>query len=256
MGAAGILDEAPPIGFIPLMNTTPTDSDLLKHAAAARALNDVRGGMKLGLGSGSTSEIFIQQLGAKVKAGLDVIGVPTSERVASLAASLGIRLGALDDLAPLDLAIDGADEATRALELVKGGGGALLREKLVASSAKAFVVMIHEEKLVEKLGGFPLPLEVIEFGHVGTAARIAATVTGLGYGAVPLTLRRKNGAVYKTDSGNVIYDAAFGPAIAETEKLATALSCIPGVVEHGLYVGIASTLIVARPSGIELITRT
>jgi ribose 5-phosphate isomerase A len=239
------------------MSTTPsTDINHLKHQAAARAVDYVTSGMKVGLGSGSTSEAFINLLGARVRGGLDIIGVPTSERTAQLARSLGIALGNLNDLAPLDLDIDGADEADYALDLIKGGGGALLREKIVAASAKKFIVMIHGPKLVEKMGAFPLPLEVIEFGHAETAKRIAAAVASLGYGDVPLVLRKKNDAVYKTDNGNVIYDAAFGPVISETAKLATALSCVPGVVEHGLYIGIASTLIVARPEGIEIIERS
>lgn len=233
-----------------------TDSiERLKHEAAARALDYVTDGMRVGLGSGTTSEAFIHLLGARVRGGLNVIGVPTSEKTAQLARSLGIALGNLNDLAPLDLAIDGADESDRALTLIKGGGGALLREKIVAVSSKKFVVMIHGPKLVDKLGAFPLPIEVIEFGHTETAKRISAAVAALGYGAVPLILRKKNDAVYKTDNGNVLYDAAFGPVIADTAKLADTLSCVPGVIEHGLYIGIASTLIVARPDGIEIIER-
>lgn len=231
------------------------DIDHLKHQAAARAVEFVTSGMKVGLGSGSTSETFINLLGARVRGGLDIIGVPTSEKTAQLARSLGIALGNLNDLAPLDLDIDGADEADYALNLIKGGGGALLREKIVAASAKKMIVMIHGPKLVEKMGAFPLPVEVLEFGHAETARRLAAVIKSLGYGDVPLALRQKNDAVYKTDNGNVIYDAAFGPVISETTKLATALSCVPGVVEHGLYIGIASTLIVARPEGIEIIER-
>ncbi|GAA0528990.1 ribose 5-phosphate isomerase A [Rhizomicrobium palustre] len=226
--------------------------DHLKQQAAARALEFVGNGMRLGLGSGSTSEAFINLLGARVRGGLDVVGVPTSERTAQLARSLGIVLGDLNDLAPLDLCIDGADESDYNLDLIKGGGGALLREKIVAASAKRMIVMIHGPKLVEKMGAFPLPIEVIEFGHVETARRIQAVAAELGYGTPAVKLRHKGDAVYKTDSNNVIYDVAFGPVIAETEKLATALSCVPGVVDHGLYIGIAKTLIVARPEGIEV----
>jgi ribose 5-phosphate isomerase len=226
--------------------------DELKQQAAARALEFVTHGMRLGLGSGSTSEAFIKLLGAKVQAGLDVVGVPTSERTAELARSLGIKLGDLNDLAPLDLCIDGADESDYNLDLIKGGGGALLREKIVAASAKRMIVMIHGPKLVEKMGAFPLPIEVIEFGHVETARRIQAVAKELGYGDVAVTLRHKNGVVYKTDSNNVIYDVAFGPTMADTKTLATALSCVPGVVDHGLYIAIAKTLIVARDTGIEV----
>jgi len=231
------------------------DIDHLKQAAAARALEFVTDGMRLGLGSGSTSEVFINLLGARVRGGLNIVGVPTSERVAQLARSLGIVLGNLNDLAPLDVDVDGADESDRNLDLIKGGGGALLREKIVAASSKRMIVMIHGDKLVPKLGAFPLPVEVIEFGHVETAARIAAAAKALGYGDVRMTLRRKADAVYKTDNGNVIYDLAFGPCIAEPAPLGRALSCVPGVVEHGLYVGMAQTLVVARPEGIEVIER-
>jgi len=147
------------------------DIDQLKQQAAARALEFVTAGMRLGLGSGSTSEAFINLLGARVRGGLDVVGVPTSERTAQLARSLGIALGDLNDLAPLDLCVDGADEADYQLDLIKGGGGALLREKIVAASAKRMIVMIHGPKLVEKMGAFPLPVEVIEFGHVETSGK-------------------------------------------------------------------------------------
>lgn len=232
-----------------------SDTDQLKQLAAARALEFVENGMRLGLGSGSTSEAFIKLLGGRVQDGLKVTGVPTSERTAQLARSLGIALGDLNDLAPLDLCVDGADEADHNLDLIKGGGGALLREKIVAASAKRMIVMIHGPKLVEKMGAFPLPIEVIEFGHVETARRVQAVAKAHGYGDVAVNLRRKAEAIYKTDSNNVIYDVAFGPNIAQTEKLATALSCIPGVVDHGLYIGIAKTLIVARPEGIEIIER-
>ena len=243
-----------PVFFV---DDDPRADQLAQHQleAAARAVEYVQNGMKVGLGSGSTSEAFINLLGARVRGGLDIIGVPTSERTAQLARSLGIALGNLNDLAPLDLDVDGADESDHNLDLIKGGGGALLREKIVAASAKKFIVMIHGPKLGDKMGAFPLPIEVLEFGHAETARRLKTVIVAQGYGDVPLKLRMKGDAVYRTDSNNVIYDAAFGPVIAETTKLATALSCVPGVVEHGLYIGIASTLIVARPESIEVIER-
>ncbi len=233
-----------------------SDIDHLKHAAAARALDYVTDGMRVGLGSGSTAEAFIDLLGARVRGGLNIVGVPTSERTAQKARGLGIALGNLNDLAPLDVDVDGADESDHHLDLIKGGGGALVREKIVAASSKRMVVMIHGDKLVDKLGAFPLPVEMVEFGHVETAKRIAVAIAELGYGQAPMTLRKKNDAVYKTDSGNVIYDVAFGPTISETARLGQALSCGPGVVEHGLYVGIAKTLVIARPEGIEIIERS
>jgi ribose 5-phosphate isomerase A len=229
-----------------------TDSAALKRAAAARALDFISDGMKLGLGSGSTAEAFVELLGARVRGGLKLLCVPTSERTAQMARALGIALANLNDIAPLDLAIDGADEADRDLNLIKGGGGALLREKIVATSSKRMIVVADGSKLVSRLGRFPLPVEVLEFGHATTAARIIGAVAALGYHNTPIVLRRKDGAVTKTDSGNVIYDCAFG-VIADAGKLAAALSCVTGVVEHGLYVGIAKILVIARPEAVEII---
>ena len=231
-----------------------SDPVALKRAAAAKALDYVQPGMKLGLGTGSTAEIFLEQLSPRVRGGLDVIGVPTSEKTAAKARALGISLAALDDLAPLDLTIDGADESDRELTLIKGGGGALLREKIVAASSRRMVVIADETKLVARLGKFPLPVEVLEFGHKTTAARIAAATRALGYADVAITLRRRDGAVVKSDSGNVIYDCAFG-AITSASKLAQALADIPGVVEHGLFLGLATTLLIAHPGEVEVIER-
>ena len=242
------LDAKRHIGLIPAM----TDSAALKRAAAARALDFVADGMKLGLGSGSTAEAFIELLGARVRGGLKLSCVPTSERTAQLARTQGIALANLDDLAPLDLVVDGADEADPDFNLIKGGGGALLREKIVATSAKRMIVVADGSKLVSRLGRFPLAVEVMEFGHSTTIARIVGAVAALGYHNTPIVLRRKDGAVYRTDNGNVIYDCAFG-AIADAGKLSAALSCVTGVVEHGLYVGIAKTLVIARPEGVEVI---
>jgi ribose 5-phosphate isomerase A len=227
------------------------DSAALKRAAAARALDFVSDGMKLGLGSGSTAEAFVELLGARVRGGLNLLCVPTSERTAQLARSLGIVLANLDDLAPLDLVVDGTDEADGDFNLIKGGGGALLREKIVAISSKRMVVVGDGSKLVKRLGRFPLPVEVLEFGHATTAQRIADAVAALGYRNTAIVLRKKDGAVFRTDNANVIYDCAFG-AITNTGALAAALSCITGVVEHGLYIGIAKTLVIARADGVEV----
>jgi ribose 5-phosphate isomerase A len=229
-----------------------SDTQSLKYAAAARAMEFVEPGMKLGLGSGSTSAAFVELLGVKVLGGLKVVCTPTSEVIARQARGLGIALAPLADLAPLDLAVDGADEADGALDLIKGGGGALLREKIVEASAKRLVIIADESKLVAKLGRFPLPVEVAEFGHQTTAARIAKTAAELGYREIPIVLRRKDGAPFKTDGGNTIYDCSFG-AIKDCRALADALSCIAGVVEHGLFVGMASALVLARPGGVEVI---
>ncbi len=231
-----------------------SDPAALKRAAAAKALDFVQPGMKLGLGTGSTAEIFLELLSPRVRGGLDVIGVPTSEKTASKARALGISLAALDDLAPLDLTIDGADEADRELTLIKGAGGALLREKIVAASSKRMLVIADESKLVARLGKFALPVEVLEFGHKTTALRIAAATAALGYAGVPITLRSRDGATVRTDSGNLLYDCVFG-AITSAAKLAQALADIPGVVEHGLFLGLATTLLIAHPGEVEVIER-
>ena len=230
------------------------DSAALKRAAAAKALDYVQPGMKLGLGTGSTAEIFLDLLAPRIRGGLNVIGVPTSEKTAAKARALGISLAPLDDLAPLDLTVDGADESDRELTLIKGAGGALLREKIVAASSKRMVVIADDSKLVARLGKFPLSVEVLEFGHKTTAARIAAAAAALGYAGVAITLRSRDGAAVKSDSGNVIYDCAFG-AITSAPRLAQALSDIPGVVEHGLFLGLATTLLIAHPGEVEIIER-
>ena len=221
------------------------DSNLLKRAAALKALDFVQDGMKLGLGTGSTAEAFLEVLAPRLRGGLNVTSVATSERTAQKARSLGIPLAPLDQLAPLDLTVDGADEADRSFNLIKGGGGALLREKIVAASSKRMVVVADASKLVRRLGRFPLPVEVAEFGHGSTASRIAGATASLGYANVQIQLRQHDGAPFKSDSGNVIYDCAFA-SIKNAAKLAAALSAVPGVAEHGLFIGLATTLVIAR----------
>lgn len=231
-----------------------TDQNALKRAAAAKALDYVQDGMKLGLGSGSTAELFVEMLAPRVRGGEKLLCVPTSEKTAALARKLGITLSTLDDLAPLDLTVDGADEADRNLDLIKGGGGMLLREKIVAASSRRMIVIADETKLVPRLGKFPLPVEVVAFGHKSTAQRLSAAAEALGYTRVAMTLRQRNGEIFKTDSGNVIYDCAFG-SIANSAKLAAALHAVPGVVEHGLFTGMATTLLIAADGEIEVIAR-
>jgi ribose 5-phosphate isomerase A len=231
------------------------DQNALKRAAAAKALEYVRDGMKLGLGSGSTAEVFVELLAPRVRGGEKLLCVPTSEKTAALARKLGFTLASLDDLAPLDLTVDGADEADRNLDLVKGGGGMLLREKIVAASSKQMVVIADETKLVPRLGKYPLPVEVVEFGHKSSVARLRAALAAAGYANVAMTLRERDGQVFKTDSGNVIYDCAFG-VIQNAARLAGAITAVPGVVEHGLFIGLATTLLVAGPGDTEIITRT
>ena len=232
-----------------------TDQNALKRAVAAKALEYVQDGMKLGLGSGSTAEIFVEMLAPMVRGGAKLLCVPTSEKTAALARKLGITLAALDDLAPLDLTIDGADEADRNLDLIKGGGGMLLREKIVAAASRRMIVIADETKLVPRLGKYPLPVEIVEFGHKSTAARLGRALGGAGYAHVPMTLRIRGGEVFRTDGGNVIYDIAF-EAIQNAPKLASVISAVPGVVEHGLFIGIATTLLIAGPGDITVIERS
>lgn len=231
-----------------------TDQNALKRAVAAKALEYVQDGMKLGLGSGSTAEIFVELLATRVRAGQKLLCVPTSERTAALARKLGLTLSSLDDLAPLDITIDGADEADRNLDLIKGGGGMLLREKIVAASSKKMIVIADESKLVPRLGKYPLPVEVIAFGHKSTAARLGEALAALGHGEAKMTLRQKDGAPFTTDSGNLIYDCALG-AIQNAPNLAAALQAVPGVVDHGLFIGIATTLLIAGPGEVEVIEK-
>jgi ribose 5-phosphate isomerase A len=193
-------------------------------------------------------------LAPRVRGGEKLLCVPTSERTATLARKLGLTLASLDDLAPLDLTVDGADEADRNLDVIKGGGGMLLREKIVAAASRKMIVIADETKLVPRLGKFPLPVEVVEFGHKSTAARLAAALAAAGYAKAPMSLRQRDGGIFKTDSGNVIYDIAFG-TVQNAPKLAAALQAVTGVVEHGLFIGIATTLLIAGPGEIEVITR-
>ena len=234
--------------------TQAADSDALKRAAAARALDFVQDGMKLGLGTGSTADIFLELLAERIRAGLKVTGTPTSERTRAKASALSIPVAELDALAPLDLVIDGADEADHNLDLIKGGGGALLREKIVAASSARMVVIADESKLVNRLGNFPLPVEVVAFGHRTTASRIASVAQALGYRQMTPKLRMKDGQPFRTDGGNIIYDCPFRE-IAHAPSLAAALSTVTGVVEHGLFVGMASHLIIAGAAGVRVIER-
>ncbi len=222
-----------------------SDTATLKRVAATRALDFVQTGMKLGLGTGTTAEAFLDVLAPRVRGGLNIIAAATSERTAIKARGLGIPIIPLEQIAPLDLTIDGADEADRDLTLIKGGGGALLREKIVASSSNRMIVVADGSKLAMRLGKFPLPVEVTEFGHPVTATRIRAVVAGLGYAEFPMVLRQKDGATFRTDGGNVIYDCAFG-SIGDAAKLGAAIKSVTGVVEHGLFIGLATRLIVAN----------
>jgi ribose 5-phosphate isomerase A len=228
--------------------------DQLKRQAAARALEEVRDGMKLGLGTGSTAKHFVELLGEKVRAGMKVIGVPTSEATRSDAERCGVPLTTLDEVDRLDLTIDGADEIDGALNLIKGGGGALLREKIVAAASDRMIVIADDSKWVEPLGRFPLPIEVVPFGLGATLRAIEAAFAATGV-AGELTIRKgQNGHAFVTDGGHWIVDAHLG-RIPDAPRLATSLASIPGVVEHGLFIGLADMAILAGAQGIRIVQR-
>ena len=203
----------------------------LKKRAAARALEFVEPGMRLGLGTGSTADEFVRLLAEKVAKGFDVIGVPTSERTAALAGSLGIRLTTLDETPELDLTIDGADEIGPDLVLVKGGGGALLREKIVAAASARMVVIADASKVVDPIGAFPLPIEVNPFGLVSTRLKVIAAASALGLSGDVVLRTKADGAPFVTDGGHFILDASFR-RIPDPMSLSRALGEIPRVVEH------------------------
>ena len=224
-----------------------TVQDAAKVAASARALEFVRDGMRLGLGTGSTASAFVALLGERVAQGLKVIGVPTSERTAAQARGLNIRLATLDDEPSLDLTIDGADEYDPAMRLIKGGGGALLREKIIAAASKRMIVIADAGKAVDVLGRFPLPVEVNRFGLRATRDAIVSEAGRCGcHGDV--ILRQHLEREFVTDGGHLILDCHFGH-IPTPEDLAAALAAIPGVVEHGLFLRMASAIVSAAPSG-------
>lgn len=227
-------------------------ADAAKRLAAARALELVRDGMRLGLGTGSTAAHFVALLGAQVAQGLRVVGVPTSERTREQAHSLSIPLSTLDETPELDLTIDGADEFDPALRLIKGGGAALLREKIVAAASARMVVVTDRSKQVQTLGRFPLPVEVDRFGLESTRRHVRRISADAGCtGDVSLRLDAQ-GAALITDGGHAILDCSFG-AIPDPEALARGLNAIPGVVEHGLFIGLAKAIIVADEQGVEVI---
>ncbi len=205
--------------------------------------------MQLGIGTGSTAEEFVRLLAERVSSGLKIIGVPTSERTASLCRDLGVPLSTLDETPRLDLTIDGADEIDAALTLIKGGGGALLREKIVAAASARMIVIADESKLVATLGRFPLPIEVNRFGLKATEMAIADATGALGLSG-PLTLRMTAGEPFVTDGGHLIIDASFG-RIPDARALSDVLHAIPGVVEHGLFLGLADLAVIAGSTGIR-----
>jgi ribose 5-phosphate isomerase A len=228
------------------------DSDQQKRAAAARAVEFVRPGMRLGLGTGSTAKHLVDLLGERVRGGLDIVAVPTSEATHRQAVSCGIPLTTLDETPALDLTVDGADEISPDLTLIKGGGGALLREKIVAAASARMIVIADESKCVDVLGRFPLPVEIAPFGAGATRLAVQAVLR-----AQPgmMTLRKSNdGHAFVTDGGHFIVDAALG-RIEDPREVARALSAVPGVMEHGLFVGMASTAVIGGPDGVRIVER-
>lgn len=219
-------------------------SDEEKVEAARASLRFVRDGQIVGLGSGSTAAQFIRLLGEQVKNGLRIRGIPTSEHSREQAASLGIPLTTLDECPEIDVTVDGADEVDPQLRLIKGGGGALLREKIVASATRQQVIVVDETKRVPVLGKFPLPVEVIKFAQAVVAKKITAL------GAAVSMRRQADGTPYLTDENNHILDCRFGQ-IHDADGLARQLSDMPGVVEHGLFIGMANVVLVA--SGSEIV---
>ena len=229
-------------------------SDQRKRQAAARAVEEVRNGMKLGLGTGSTAKHFVELLGERVRDGLQVIGVPTSEATRADAERCGIHLTTLDELDHLDLTVDGTDEVDPALSLIKGGGGALLREKIVASASDRMIVIADDTKWVERLGRFPLPVEVVPFGLSATRRAMERAFAASGVAGEMRIRKAADGHAFVTDGGHWIIDAHLG-AIPDAPRLADLLASIPGVVEHGLFIGLASTVILAGSEGIRVVER-
>ncbi len=222
-----------------------SDADSQKRAAGEAAAALVENGMVVGLGTGSTAAWFVKALGARQ---LDVTCVCTSEATAELARSLGLKLGELGETREIDLTVDGADEIGPGLSLIKGGGAALLREKLVWEASKRCVVIADAAKRVPVLGKFPLPIEVVAFGHKTTALRICDALVECDIGVAP-RLRLKDGQPVRTDGGNLIYDAACG-RIEEPAKLAEALKSVTGVVDHGLFLDLADQALIGAPEGV------
>ena len=230
------------------------DIEAQKRAAAAWALEAVKSGMRLGLGTGSTARHFVELLGERVRAGLNVVGVPTSEATRIDAARSGIRLSTLDETPELDLTVDGADEIGPDLVLIKGGGGALLREKIVASASARMIVIADASKCVPVLGRFPLPIEVVPFGLTATQRAVEAASVAAGSPGRALLRRGPDGHAFVTDGGHWILDAAL-ERIVDPKGLAERLSAIAGVVEHGLFIGLAQAACVADAAGVRVIER-
>ena len=216
-----------------------------KHAAAQAALQFIQPGMVVGLGSGSTASLFIQLLGERVRQGLDIVGIASSDASEQLARSLGIAITDFTQHSSIDVAIDGADEVGPRMALIKGGGGKLLREKIVASASKRFIIVADESKLVKQLGAFPLPIEVIRMAVPLVTARLQAL------GFTPKIRQAKDGSGdYITDEGNILLDCTSS-GIADPDETAAAIRAIVGVVEHGLFLNMAERALIAGEGGVR-----
>lgn len=227
-----------------------SDLDAYKQEVGARAAGLVSTGMKVGLGTGSTAAHFVRALGLRVaREGLDIVGVPTSNATAALARECGIALTTLDETPRLDLTVDGADEIDQDMRLIKGGGGAHLREKIVASASERMVVIADETKVVQTLGRFPLPLEVLEFGLAATLRHVEKAAADCGCSGRITRREKAPGEAFVSDEGNAVLDCHFG-TIGDPEGLARALDAIPGLVEHGLFIAIADAALIAGRDGV------
>jgi len=230
------------------------NADLQKRAAAARAVEFVRPGMRLGLGTGSTAKYFVELIGERVRAGLDIVAVPTSEATHADAKRCGIPLTTLDETPELDLTVDGADEIAPDLSLIKGGGGALLREKVVAAASARMIVIADQGKWVGALGRYPLPIEVTPFGFSATQRAIERAIVAIQRPGTLTRRQRKDGHAFVTDGGHWLIDAALG-RIDDAKAMALALSEVPGVMEHGLFIGLAQMAIIGGPDGVQIVER-
>ena len=224
-----------------------SEQDDIKRAAAEKAVELVQDGMLLGLGSGSTANYFTEGVGRLVAEGMKVRGVPTSRATAELAAARGIQI-VTELIGQIDLTVDGADEVEQSLNLIKGRGGALFREKVVAAASKRFVVVVDESKVVKQLGVGVLPVEILPYLWRSTADRVASVATSL-------TVRGGEEAPYITDNGNMIVDLMIEGGIADPPGLARELKAMTGVVEHGLFIGLTDTVIVGGPDGSLVVGR-
>ncbi len=228
-------------------------SDEQKAEVGRAVCEYLTSGMKLGIGTGSTAEAFVRALAKRVENGLEIIGVPTSERTRILCEQLGIPLTTLDQTPQLDLTIDGADEVDKNLALTKGGGGALLREKIVAAASNSMYVIADESKIVEYLGMFPLPIEVNLFGLTSTSQAIENIASSLNLSG-HTELRKEGDLVFTTDGGHAIIDASFGH-IRDADALSHALLAIPGVVQHGLFIDMATKVFIAGENGVRILEK-